>query len=359
MNANNQVTLGQGGFIPNVTYIPMQPSIMVGTGTNTEMVIPTIGTNTNSIVFKTAPDAEPVTVEEVASKDDLAAVAALAVDNHDKLEALQATIDKALLKADAETVTAATEDGDTATVEVEVPAYIAEAVNAAATAAPATTPSENRTQQEAPTTFHASGVACREGVLTRDGRLFPLGSLTWDNTIAPWPFRFDKDGSGHDPATVVGQCWNYRRVRTSETTADILFDVVFDLGKPEGIEAKRLVDSGMMRSVSIDGTMGEGFKVVYVEAGDPVVSLVDADTGDYYQGWKGDTRVIFGIALGGTTLVDIPAFAHAGIDPVQSSAAGETLDTLLRSTGEVVSVDHAAIVQAEADLALLGLADLR
>ncbi len=97
---------------------------------------------------------------------------------------------------------------------------------------------------EPPAAMHWRGAITVEGRMTGDGRGAESGAWTWDT---PFPLTWQREGGGHDGATVVGTVWEVWR------DGDLIMGRgTFDLGSDEGREAARHVAEGLTNDVSIE-----------------------------------------------------------------------------------------------------------
>lgn len=141
-----------------------------------------------------------------------------------------------------------------------------------------------------------------EGVETGDGRIFLADSVTWNEALLPFPFKWQRvSASGHDASITVG------RVDKIEKCADgVIMGYGVILGgpdaPPEAAEYAALVRAGAAGGVSIDGD-------------DAVFEVIETD-GPY------DMKMHFSrINIRALTAVDIPAFAGAKIELVDNMVA--------------------------------------
>lgn len=175
--------------------------------------------------------------------------------------------------------------------------------------------------------YNWRGVLAVEGVPTGDGRLMTDGALRWDT---PLPLRWVReDIGGHDGAQVVGRILSISRVDGRiEAHGD------FDAGSEWGREARRQVAEGLRVGVSVD------LDDVDVEMRVPA-DLVDDDDGMLEVDGEVDSdgrvvvrrdasddvmTVITDARIRAATIVDIPAFVEARIEPAED----EPLRTLER-----------------------------
>ena len=98
---------------------------------------------------------------------------------------------------------------------------------------------------EQPEELHWSGVITMEGATTGDGRGADPGAWEWET---PFPLTWQRDGGGHDGATVVGIVWEVER----QEGGRIVGRGTFDLGSEPGREAARQVGEGLTNDVSIE-----------------------------------------------------------------------------------------------------------
>lgn len=95
-----------------------------------------------------------------------------------------------------------------------------------------------------PETFHWRGVLTLEGATTGDGRGADPGAWSWET---PFPLTWQREGGGHEGATVVGTVWEVER-----QDGEIVGRGTFDLGSIEGREAARHVGEELTTDVSIE-----------------------------------------------------------------------------------------------------------
>lgn len=174
------------------------------------------------------------------------------------------------------------------------------------------------------------GIIGAEGVLTGDGRLLENGSLEWDT---PAPFRIVKeDVGGHLGAVSAGRILSITR----EDDGKLRAYGDFDHGSDDGKEAARLVRDGVMRGVSMDlDSVDFEIRVAaeVAEAEDAFWEALENDeelpepereTDDEGRvtvvSVKSDDEVFVTTSgrVRAATLVSIPAFAEAVIEPADS-----------------------------------------
>lgn len=184
---------------------------------------------------------------------------------------------------------------------------------------PDATPSEEivpATQQAETQVAEWTGVIGIEGVQTGDPRMIEPNALRWDDAAIPLRHA-PEDVGGHDGAVVVGLIQKIWRdgglIRASG---------VFDLGSPAGLEAARLVSSGLCTGISMD-LDSVAFEVRVVKE---MLEPMPADSGDgyvepdedgrvkiYEQAHGDELMVITDAFIRAATIVAIPAFKDATI----------------------------------------------
>lgn len=144
------------------------------------------------------------------------------------------------------------------------------------------------------------GVLAPEGVTTGDRRKFGVDSLRWRELPLPLMWQMET-AQGHDGAVLVGRIDEITREYQDDGTTLLPGRGVFDIS-PYAAEAARLIDSKMMRGVSVDvddatfhfeNLEGITLSSEDLVAGDDVVQAID------------DGRI------SGATLCTIPAFEEA------------------------------------------------
>lgn len=140
--------------------------------------------------------------------------------------------------------------------------------------------------------FQWEGPIVFEGVLTGDNRLFKPGSITWDSSTLPWPFRWQKESTkGHDGAVAIGRV---DRLERREDGSIYGFGAIVPSLNEEAAEYLRLLEAGVASGVSVDGDSAEF---------------------DVQESAEGDSRIEFSsMRLRSLTAVDVPAFNKARID---------------------------------------------
>lgn len=155
--------------------------------------------------------------------------------------------------------------------------------------------------------FDWEGVLTVEGVLSGDGRAILEESLTW--RTLPLPLMFQKvNAPGHDGSMAAGQIMEIERVGN-----EIIGRGRYDSGEA-GQEAKRMIDEGTLRGVSVD-------------VDSVVVMFTDATTGlevgfeDYLFGDA--SNVVETLVEGrimGATITPFPAFEQAYIESISAGS---------------------------------------
>ena len=143
------------------------------------------------------------------------------------------------------------------------------------------------------------GVLAPEGITTGDRRKFGVESLRWRELPLPLMWQMET-AQGHDGAVLVGRIDDIVRDYVDDGTTRLSGNGVFDIS-PYAAEAARLIDSKMMRGVSVDVDDAtfhfenlEGLTLATEDlAGEDVVQAID------------DGRI------SGATLCTIPAFEEA------------------------------------------------
>ena len=155
-----------------------------------------------------------------------------------------------------------------------------------------------------------------EGVPTDDGRYMMPGSLTPRLDRLPL-MASDETIPAHLGATFVGNLIDAARLNDADGTIYLTFSADFD-SDDDGQEWRRMVDDDRIRGVSADLLAVRAR--IRTEDGE----VVDAETGAPAedQSWP-DESVWFvideGLVMGGT-LVPMPAFRNARVEPIAASA---------------------------------------
>ena len=165
--------------------------------------------------------------------------------------------------------------------------------------------------------FDAKGPIVLEGVETGDKRIITAGSLVTRPGVG-LPFMYQPKNMGHDRAMISGSIVDVQREISQNdnfaTDTDMMINEMVGFIKfgthDAGNEAREMLESGLMRGVSVDLDLVE----VEIEMDD------DADLMDVLFGGAGRMRLTSGRIMGATFL-PFPAFAEAQIEMVPSENA--------------------------------------
>ena len=154
-----------------------------------------------------------------------------------------------------------------------------------------------------------------EGLETGDRRIIDSGALGFRRF--PLPFMSQPANLGHDGAQLAGSILEVnRQISTQEqwdTHTDNTVNELFALGdfdeSPAGEEAKRLLNSGRMRGVSVDMDAVE----VEIE--------IDETMEDEFEAWMNARLRITKGRIMGATFLPFPAFQEASIEIVSRDEA--------------------------------------
>lgn len=146
-----------------------------------------------------------------------------------------------------------------------------------------------------------------EGLRTSDDRFIQEGALSWRKGRLPLTFS-DNEGS-HDDAVHVGNLFDFQKEEDDQGVVWVTASAEFD-SDDEAQEAKRLVDEDKLRGVS-------------VHFADFEADLECADE-ENYDGCI--LNVTMGV-IAAATIVIIPAFEDAHIEPIAASATPVDLFT--------------------------------
>ena len=151
-----------------------------------------------------------------------------------------------------------------------------------------------------------------EEVATDDGRIMAADSITWREGRLPL-MATDLNVPGHDGAVVVANLADFGRTVDDDGVAWVTATVIWDVDE-EAEAFRRMVDCDggdcvQMRGVSVD------------------LAIVDADVRELEEdeaavdGWPANVwlRVTEGVIVG-ATLVPMPAFADARVEPITAAA---------------------------------------
>lgn len=150
-----------------------------------------------------------------------------------------------------------------------------------------------------------------EGIVTGDGREFAPGALTWADL--PLPLRWNmEDSHGGDPHTVAV---NVGRIDSiSREGNQIMGSGVLNLGDPNGRRVYEMIKGKFLRGVSIDADS--------ITDADVEMIWPESDTEGASELFAQPEKMIFkGGRIRAATLVDIPAFAEAYIELMDSSGS--------------------------------------
>lgn len=145
-----------------------------------------------------------------------------------------------------------------------------------------------------------SGTLVVEGTTTGDGREFAHGALTWAELPLPlrWNYEDSHGGTPQTRSVLVG-----RIDKVSRDGNKIIGSGVFDLGRPEGREAYRLVKEKFLRGISIDAD----------DISDADLEFIFPEESDETSAMMPEKVILNGGRIRAATLVDIPAFVEAYI----------------------------------------------
>ena len=170
------------------------------------------------------------------------------------------------------------------------------------------TPADNRVP--------VSGIAVLEGMWTGDGRQFARGSLTWpDPGVSSVPLQWQKEtshGGDNDNTVNVGWLTDIRR------NGDVIeVSGVIDTESPDGVEAARFLNQRGRFGVSIvaDDPEGSDVEFVYPEGCDQPSSVGDVENIPL-NCLTPNGAVFHSGRIRALTMVDVPAFVDAFIEPV-------------------------------------------
>lgn len=171
--------------------------------------------------------------------------------------------------------------------------------------------------EDAPAEMDWQGPLVVEGRLSGDRRVIAPGALSWRDF--PLPLMLQKANQPqHLDSVFAGNIWRLERRDDGSVWGYGTYD-----DSPDGAEAKRLVDGGRMRGVSVDMDRAEA---VMAQLGDlDGVTLADGDDPEWAVEVYTKARVM------GVTMTPFPAFQEAYIEPV----APEDEDMALAASGAV------------------------
>lgn len=177
------------------------------------------------------------------------------------------------------------------------------------------------------------GVLAPEGVPTRDGRRFAVGSMRWIDP--PIPLLWQKfTGEGHDDSVIVG---NITEIWRDEET-NLIHNRGRMLHTPEAEEVINLMAEGALRGVSVDvydaTVQVQDLAGNEIDIDDVMAGLIDDDVEFLQTLTDGE--------IAGATLVAFPAFREAyqmlGTEPVEGTLEGE----LAAAATDLIPLDVAA-----------------
>ena len=161
-----------------------------------------------------------------------------------------------------------------------------------------------------------------EGIATDDGRYMMPGSLSPRLERLPL-MASDENVPAHLGATFVGNLIDVGRLADASEVSWVTFVVDFD-DDDDATEWRRMVDNNRIRGVSADLIVQQArFKATDPETGDPVILDYFTEQPAEDQSWP-DEAVWFVLdegLVGGATLVPMPAFRDARVEPIAASAA--------------------------------------
>lgn len=189
--------------------------------------------------------------------------------------------------------------------------------------------------------IEVQGVAVVEGAWTGDGRQFALGSLAWpDPEETNLALQWQKEGSHggqHDNTVNVG--WLTSLERDGDR---ILVTGVIDTDSADGAEVARGLAKRGRFGVSIvaDNPDDSEIEFVYPEECDSALED-DGDLDDIPMACFMPKAIFHSGRIRALTMVDVPAFVEAYIEPVEDAAAlrasGQTLGAV--ATHDTVTSD--------------------
>jgi hypothetical protein len=198
------------------------------------------------------------------------------------------------------------------------------------------------------------GVLTVEGVESGDGRMFKIGSLTWDLTPSDgmplmWQRVTSHGGQGDESVRVgsITQAWREPDPAGRQDVAVIKGRGFIDLGNPDGAEVARRMAAGVMSGNSVDVDSVKDANVEFVYA-DPVTAEANGQQpaqpggGGVMDMFKKPQLTIYNKGrVRGSTLVEFPAFTEARLglvtDAVISSALNELHITYVDALREVMT----------------------
>lgn len=199
----------------------------------------------------------------------------------------------------------------------------------------ATEPVTMETQNE---TAPWDGVLTVEGIESGDGRMFKVGSLSWDLTPADgmplmWQRVTSHGGQGDESVRVgsVTQVWREPDPGGRPDVAIIRGRGFLDLGNPDGAEVARRMHAGVMsgNSVDVDSVKDANVEFVYDQ---PAAGQAPAQPGqpaDITSMFKKPQLTIYNKGrVRGTTMVEFPAFTEARLGLIKNDdvVAGALVD---------------------------------
>lgn len=167
-----------------------------------------------------------------------------------------------------------------------------------------------------------------EGKATVDSRAFDPGSMTWRDLL---PLLWTPDNTGHEGAVTVGAFTGVRREDRDGVSWLVSDEIVWDTS-PDAAEARRMVDEGILRSVSADTATA--------------VERVEYNGRDGAVSWVEEGRLL------GVTITPLQAFDDAEIvpdgEPDDEDRMDEGEPTVgLEDLGALIAAAEQAIQPAE------------
>lgn len=170
-----------------------------------------------------------------------------------------------------------------------------------------------------------------EGFATDDGRWMAPGSLSARLERLPL-MASDRNLPAHLQAEFIGNLMTFSRAVSADGVSWFVAAVDFDSDE-SAVEWQRMVEEDRIRGVSVDLIMVRG----RVKTGEG--DLLDAETGEPAddQSWPADDSVWLVVDEGliaGATMVPMPAFRDARVEPVDQAVAAAALPTEWFTLGE-------------------------
>ncbi len=162
------------------------------------------------------------------------------------------------------------------------------------------------------------GAITFENEITGDNRIFEPGSVIWDETTLPYPFRWAKeDLGGHKSAVQIGRIDKIWRDGDAIMASGVIF-----ANLPESQDYLNLINSMGFGGVSIDADNPKFHEVRIGPKSDQIIPT-DPSSGEPDQNI---VQHFTQIRIRGLTAVDLPAFNNAKIflvDAVDADKANE------------------------------------